>query len=72
MPQSASRTFLPIGHQQVLRLRVRLNLGVMAIKGYSTLLRAPYWSLTIRLGFISYPGYSLGGECLTLYTVRLF
>ena len=35
-----------MGHYQVLTLRV--DLGVMAMKGYSTFLKAPDWILTAR------------------------
>ena len=52
---------------QVLPLRVTVDLGVMARKGYSTFLKAP--GLTISCIFMSYPGHSLvsggGGGVLT-------
>ena len=41
---------LEIGSYQVLPLQMRVNLGAMAIKGYSAFPKAQhYWSLTIRL-----------------------
>ena len=46
-----------MGPEQVLLLQVRVNLGVMAIKRYSTLPRTvPHQ----RCSLVSYPGYPFG------------
>ena len=46
---------------QVLPLQARVDLGVMAIKGYSIYsLKLLDKSLTIRWNLVSYSGYSLG------------
>ena len=47
---------------QVLLLRARVDMGVMAMKGYTAFLRAP--ELLESHHLISYPGYSLGGVLL--------
>ena len=45
---------------QVLPLRDSMDLGVMAMKGYSSFPKLQhYWSLNIRF-FVSYQGHSLG------------
>ena len=42
---------------------VKVDLGVITVKGYSTLLRLPVWFFTIRCSLVWYPvhGFSFGG-----------
>ena len=47
--------------KQVLLLYVRVNLGVIAMKGYSTFPKLQDWSLTIRCSLLSYSRHLLGG-----------
>ena len=56
-----------IGPYKVLPLRVRVNLGVMALKRYSTFSKA-----LLSDCFVSYPGHSLGGSPLFRGAVGVF
>ena len=43
-----------------LSLQVRVEQGVMAMKGYSTFPKNSNWNLNIRCSFASYPGPTMG------------